>query len=213
MLKNRYYWADPAERLQVVNLLRGKNILIATSDTVLGLLAPLTESSVSLLNEIKGRQNKPYIILIENKSKLSLFVDPQDISLVECLVTHCWPGPLTLIFKACAGLPAWLQGADGTIAVRVPNHAGLLSTLAHFDGLFSTSANLSGQPVPTTIEQVDVSIVSRITGIVLESEGEPESSTLLPSTILDCTGSEPRMVREGAFSRVQLEALCGIHIR
>lgn len=53
-----------------------------------------------------------------------------------------WPGPLALlIFKAKADLPSYLKGADGTIALRIPAHAGLQQLLVDCEGLFSTSAN------------------------------------------------------------------------
>ena len=89
------------------------------------------------------------------------------------------------------------------------NHEGLLRVLQHFDGLFSTSANKTGQPTPLSLEQVDSEVLAMADFCVGEPVG---AGTVLPSTILDCSGDVIKMVREGAFSRQKLEMLSGFSI-
>ena len=94
----------------------------------------------------------------------------------------------------------------------MPNHAGLLSLLQHVPALFSTSANKSGQPVPTTIEALDVDILSSVAYIINDGE-QGEAASTVPSTILDCTGEVIRVVREGAYSIERIEQETGITIQ
>jgi len=100
-----------------------------------------------------------------------------------------------------------MKSPEGTIAIRVPDHAGLQNLLAHFPGLFSTSANCAGDPVPTSVAVIDPEILTRVAYVITD---EPESAQVepgqkkAPSTIIDCTGPEVKIVREGAFSLAQL---------
>lgn len=198
----KLYWNDSNSRALIVQKLLSEKIVIGSSDTVLGLLAPVTEQGATLLNEIKIRKDKPYIILIESTLKASYFVSSQALEHVAKLTELYWPGPLTLIFKAKPDLPAWMKSSDGTIALRVPKHEGLLAILSHFPGLFSTSANLGGQPVPTSLEDIDPHVMERVSALIMDSVAQ---STVIPSTILDCSGPTIKLIREGAYPLATLE--------
>lgn len=199
-------WSDKTAIQSLQELLSQEKIAVTTTDTVLGLIAPLTLSGFTALNEIKGRQDKPYLVLISDPSKLTHFVDISSFSTqIACLVSKCWPGPLTIIFKAKSGVPDFLQSKDGTIALRVPRHEGLLSILEAFPGLFSTSANLAGKQVPEKIEDLDPAILGAVSLCV-----DGGASQGLPSTLIDCSGNEIRIVREGAYSTEELAKLCEI---
>lgn len=209
----RLFWNDNVciERLAAV--LRGGGIAIGSSDTVFGLIANLKSSGKNSLDMIKKRFDKPYLILISKGTLLEKFVDPAGLPQIEDLANKCWPGPVTLICRAHPDLPGFMKGPDGTIAMRMPDHEGLQKLLTHFEGLFSTSANISGSPVPETLEEVDPSILAHCAALILDS---PLSSVRpdvfgvalakaevlrdnLPSTILDCTGQEVKVIRQGAF--------------
>lgn len=181
--------------------LRQGGVVLGEGDTVLGLLADLSEQGVMGLDHIKGRSKKPYLVLVHDYQKaLNLIqIDGVKVFQIEKLMNICWPGPVTLIFKAKHDLADFMKAADGTIALRVPQHDGLLQLLASFDGLFSTSANSSGQPVPGTIDQVDESIMQAVACIVRNNEGNSSQSASIPSTIIDCTGERLVVVRQGAF--------------
>ncbi len=198
------YWNEVHTVDRVADALWQNKIILCTSDTILGLFALLTEDGYDKLNKIKGRSDKPYIVLIGSHEKISLFVEKPLSSTVQTLIDHCWPGPLTLILKAKKDVPSFLQSAQGKIALRMPNHQGLLLLLKRFDGLFSTSANKTNMPVPYTIEAVDSLVVRQVAYCVLDSPEQKEILSMKSSTILDCTGSTIHIVREGAYSVAKL---------
>jgi tRNA threonylcarbamoyl adenosine modification protein (Sua5/YciO/YrdC/YwlC family) len=206
MVTKRIYWGDASSIELVRAVLQKDELVVGTSDTVVGFLAVTTEKSKKLLDETKGRQDKPYIILIESRDKLNLFVDIQESARVNDLLMACWPGPLTVIFKAKNDLSFYLKSPEGTIAIRVPAHAGLQKLLAFFPGLFSTSANISGQPVPETVEAIDPEILKQVAYVIDDSPerraGDVQKKA--PSTIIDCTGPEIKVIREGAYSIAKL---------
>jgi L-threonylcarbamoyladenylate synthase len=180
--------------------LHAGGVVLAEGDTVLGLLADVSEKGRVQLDEIKSRSKKPYLILVATAQKAHDFIeiDAEKVFQTEKLMEKCWPGPVTLIFKAKTGIADYAQSADGTVALRVPDHAGLLQLLPHFDGLFSTSANNSGQPVPATVQEVDSSIFDAVSCVVM-NDTQKKAESALPSTIIDCTGDELVIVRQGAF--------------
>jgi len=111
---------------------------------------------------------------------------------------------VTLLCTAQEGLPLYMQSEEGTVALRVPDHPQLLALLQKFDGLFSTSANSAGAPVPQLIEEVENEIMQMVDGVVLDKNEKKEN---VPSTILDCTGDRIKVVRQGAFSAEMIEKL------
>ncbi len=213
MIKPVIYWQDPDTENKIIKALQDNKVLITTTDTIPGFLANTTEQSFESLNKIKGgRQNKPYIILISDVSKLDYFVDTQQFNTkliqqqtqqpnpqIQKLVTKLWPGPLTIIFKAKKELPNFLKSEQGTMAIRCPNYTPLLAVLKHFNGLYSTSANTSFEVAPITIDSVDQQVASQVAYLVDDKEQKStESHPSLspygliamdgkPSTILDAS--------------------------
>lgn len=193
-----WYWDDEGTIKEIIAIVRSGGLIVGTSDTVLGLLAPLSKEGFEALNSIKERQEKPYLILVKSQSEAINLIDQAVSDQIRGIMASCWPGPLTLIFKAKSGLPDFMKGSDGTIALRVPDHAGLQRLLAHCDGLFSTSANKAGEPVPATPEELDPDIIKQV-GLVVGDRPGDSSQAILPSTILDCSDGTIRVVREGAY--------------
>lgn len=181
-------------------------VFLGTSDTVLGLLANATVAGARQLDAIKQRREKPYIVLIHSIEQCADLIELQNFTRLEPLVAHCWPGPVTIICKAKANTPGYLCGPDGTLALRIPQHAGLQKLLEYFFALFSTSANVTGDPVPQQFAAVDPVITRQVYGFVQEAGVEP---TAQPSTILDATQPIIRVIREGAFPIQQLESWYG----
>lgn len=190
------------DRALLIEVLRKGQGVAGSSDTVLGLLSDTTEQGRKFLDETKGRQEKPYIILIESCLKASYFVDRDELDRVQGLLEAFWPGPLTVIFKAKQGLPSYLTGSDGRVALRVPKHPGLLALLKHFKGLFSTSANLTGKPVPVSVDEIDPKILASVSYVALDDQPQMQKP---PSTIIDCSGTEIKLVREGAILWSEIE--------
>jgi len=203
-----FYWSDKQNISRVADALRNDKIVLGASDTILGLLAPVSQKGFDALNKIKGRTDKPYIVLIGSPKKMGLFVQEPLSDDVKKLIDYCWPGPLTLIVKAKKDISHFLRSLDGTIALRMPAHKPLLALLKEFSGLFSTSANKADKPVPQMIEDIDQDIVDQTVFCIFDSEKKKESS-IFPSTILDCTEPTIRVIREGAYSIDELEKVTG----
>ena len=209
MKNKRLFWNEKSSIGRLAAVLRGGGLVLGSSDTILGFLANLSQKSKTEIDTLKRRSGKPYIILLGSREQLLGLVDEANLLHIEKLMAHYWPGPLTLILKAKPEIPAWMKAEDGTIAVRIPDHPGLLELLKEFDGLFSTSANISGQPVPKSIQEVDERILAAVEEVVLDSE--PQEG-IAPSTILDCTDEQVRVVREGTYSIEELERIHGARI-
>jgi L-threonylcarbamoyladenylate synthase len=196
--QKQLYWGDVATIAQLTQALRQGRVVVGASDTVIGFLAATTQAGFDSLNTLKKRDNKPYLLLLADAGALEHFAHVPPASLAHKLITAFWPGPLTIIVHARPELPAYMTSHDGTVALRVPDHPGLQALLRNFNGLFSTSANLTGQPVPATCQELNALFVSAVAYVV--DEPDESKHKVLPSTIVDCTGPEPKIVREGAIT-------------
>lgn len=199
------YWNDPGSIQKLKGTLDRNEIVLASGDTVLGLWGNLTLQAFEKMNKIKQRSDKPYLITIASAAHLSRFTDQSLTDRLQTLIETCWPGPVTLIFQARKNLPSWMISEEGTIALRVPDHEGLLQLLIYFDGLFSTSANIHGQSLANCIDQIDPIIEQQVGMICGDREQICYSQS--PSTILDCSLGKIQVVRSGAFSIEKLKDL------
>jgi L-threonylcarbamoyladenylate synthase len=197
---------------QAAHLLRiGKPVAFPT-DTVYGLGANAQdEAAVQKIYHAKGRpSDKPLILLIHDKARLAQFAG----HISDTAQTHMdafWPGPLTLIFPLLEGtVSAAVTRGKTTIGVRMPNHAIALALLELANvPIAAPSANLSGNPSPTTAAQVAADLDGRIAAIVTGSICNIGEA----STIVDVCGDVPVILRQGAISAMQLEEVLGIPIK
>lgn len=189
------YWDNEKTIPSLVSILKQDEVILASGDTVLGLWGHTTEAVYEKLNDIKHRKNKPYLLVMGSKEKLSLFTDQVFTEQIKTLIENYWPGPMTLIFKARPDLPSWLKSPDGTIAIRIPNHAGILELLKHFDALFSTSANINNQPIPDSVSLVDSSIINKVGATCVQEEEKVNFQP--PSTIINVSSGSIEIVRKG----------------
>lgn len=212
-MHNKYlYWSDDQTIKKLSESLKKNMTSVVSTDTVLGLLANVSESGFEELNKIKKRYVKPYIILIDSPRKLFHFIEDNLDDQVKNLINKCWPGPVTIIFKSKKNINFYLKSSDDTIAIRIPKHESLLKLLGSFEGLFSTSANIAGQKIPENIKDLDPSIIDSSEYIVLNKDSkntECNEYSVIPSTILDCTGPKIKLVREGIYRVKDLEELYG----
>jgi len=192
------YWNDLETVSSLKQTLDQNKIVLVSGDTVLGLCGRLTRTAFEGLNDIKGRQEKPYLVIIGSLDRLHHFIDQELTDQLQTLIETCWPGSVTLIFKARKDLPSWLVSAQGTIALRVPDHPGLLDLLQYYDGLFSTSANKHQEPIPEAVSLVHPDLLHKVGSICLERN--QIVYPLNPSTILDCSQGTIQVVRSGAFN-------------
>jgi L-threonylcarbamoyladenylate synthase len=158
-----------------VAALRAGRAVILPTDTVYGLCALPEHEDV--LYELKGRdRSKPVALLAADVAALVAAVPSLDASLLEKYL----PGPYTLVV--------------GSVGVRVPNLPPAAADVVRAVGVVAaTSANLSGGPEPRRVEDVPEEIRAAC-GAVVDAGELPG----VPSTVIDLTGAEPRVLREGA---------------
>jgi L-threonylcarbamoyladenylate synthase len=168
---------------EAAEALRAGKVALVPTETVVGLVA--AERSLDRIHQIKGRDpNKPVALLCSSPEEgfaLAASVPP----LARRLAQQYWPGPLTLVLE---------QPAGGTVGVRVPADSAVRAVLAAYgEPLYATSANLSGEPAPKGLEEVD----PRISGAVdLVVKGEPGTGEA--SAVVDLTGGRVRLLRAAA---------------
>ena len=163
-----------------------------------------------------------YIILIAAPQKLQCFISPeyfvspkQLVPQIKNLVKQCWPGPLTVIFKAKQDLPDFLKSEHGTVAIRCPKHDALIEILKQFGGLFSTSANKSCDPAPSKIDDVNDQIAAQVKYLV-DDKIDNKIDAKQASTIIDVSriaqSGQVQVVRYGAYSVHDLEKILGKNV-
>ena len=179
----------------IENFFKDGKVAVGPSDTVIGLWAAVRADTFALLNDIKGRQKKPYLLVIGSLAQAEDFVDFDSVSpLFFDVINRYWPGPVTCIVPAKKSVPDFAKSEDGTIALRCIHEPSIAQVALAVGGLFSTSANLSTMPVATTLASVDKKILQKIDGIIAD---QGQEYAQIPSTILDCTQDAVRLVRQG----------------
>jgi L-threonylcarbamoyladenylate synthase len=179
-----------------VEEIRAGRPVVVPTDTVYGLCAdPYRERPVRELYRLKGRSpDQPTALLVRDVELLFECV-PEVRGRAGTLVRALLPGPYTLIVPNAAHRYRWLTGTTpGKIGIRVPELSGPAAELLERVGaLAATSANLPGGPDPRRLEDVPVEIRASAAAVV---DGGELPGT--PSTVLDLTGPEPKVLREGA---------------
>ncbi len=199
-MNTRRHWQDQSIVNEIVKLLEKEQIVAGTSDTVMGLLASLTQKGFDALNNIKGRTDKPYLVLVGSKEQANQFTDALTKEPLKTLIATYWPGPLTLIVPAKDSVPSYATSSSNGIALRIPDHPGLQFVATRMGGIFSTSANPANQPIPETVNNLDQTIQDAAALIV----DDRKTTKRNPSTILDCTGNRIKLIREGAYTKDML---------
>lgn len=173
----------------------GKPVLLPT-DTVYGLCAsPYREDYSRRLYSLKGRDRLQPIALLASDLDLLFECVPELRGRSGTIARALLPGPYTLVFPNPARRFRWLTGANqDAIGVRVPALAGdAAAVLERVSAVAATSANLTGGLDPARLSDVPAEIRA---GCAAGLDGGELQG--VPSTVIDCTGPEPRVLREGA---------------
>jgi len=184
-----------------VDVLKHGGTVVFPTDTVYGLAAlPFNEDYVERLYIVKGRSNTRAIaVLISDVSELGLVsVSPGRKALQ--LADKLWPGPLTLVVPRHPNLPEVLAPLP-TIGVRVPDHPVALKLLRSTGPLAVTSANLSGSENTNTAQEVLQQLGGRV-DLIIDGGRTPGG---IPSTVVDCTGTELKILRPGPISYEEIK--------
>lgn len=198
------------------------------TETVYGLAADAdNDVAVAQIFAAKGRPSgHPLIVHVANAAAVDHFaVDVP--AFARQLMESFWPGPLTLILPRRPGVASAAAGGHATIGLRCPAHPLALALLnwgqipinfknkppthgefaPHFWGLAAPSANLFGRVSPTTAQHVH----DEFGAALLILDGGP-CQVGIESTIIDCTRGQPVLLRPGAITPQQLQAVCGLQV-
>ena len=187
-----------------VDALLGSQCVIMPTDSVYGIGAALIPHNPGHehIFEIKRRDRAQTLPL--------LLADLQDIDRFGCdiedwvypVMEQFWPGALTVVVKAASTVPLDYVAANGTIAVRVPD-SELVRQLARGCGgaLAVTSANTHGAPSPASLDELE-EVVKEQADLVFDAGACPLG---IASTIIDATGKQPQLLRDGGVS---FHAIC-----
>ena len=168
----------------------------------LGASAASAEAAAKIFR-LKGRDPSQALPLIASDLKMVKAWVNRPGPEFDGLVRKFWPGSLTLVMKASEAVPDHIQGPGGSIALRVPPRAWLRGLIRRLGvPLIATSANPSGSGAFSDPDSVRAHFEGRVELII--DGGETEGR--LPSTILDLTGKDPVILREGAVPREDLAA-------
>ena len=187
----------------VVQILGVGGLVAFPTDTVYGLGALVSDpSAIAKLYEVKRRdQTKAIPVLIGDSDDLEkVALDLADYA--RKLVERFWPGPLTLVVAKHPDLPEILSTTP-TIGIRMPGHPDALRLLKAAGPLAVTSANRSGGQNSLTAQQV-LEQIGGLIPLILDGGTCPGGS---PSTVVDCTGSDPLILREGPINLNQIQTV------
>ena len=178
-----------------------RRVLAYPTETVYGFGGGIDRDSVDALVALKRRPpGKPFLLLIAGPDMIER-LDLRVPSYAANLVARHWPGPLTLVLPGGERrVPERLRGPEGGVAVRWTSHPSIERLIrVHGDAITSTSANRPGVPPATSAAEILAQwgdAVARGQLRVLDGGTLTPSE---PSTVLDCTGRLPRVIRPGAM--------------
>ena len=192
---------------ETVDALRSGNPAVYPTETVYGLgVAVAFAENPSVLYDIKQReQRKPIAWLVSDASDLDHY-GKHVPEFARVLARTFWPGPLTLIVSASDEVPSAFRSNEGTIGLRMPNNEKALELISAVGcPLATTSANISGLKASKTFGNLSEDVCRQVSAVLRDDDDANKSG--VASTVLDCTGDHPVMVREGAISISDIRTL------
>jgi L-threonylcarbamoyladenylate synthase len=186
------------------------------TETVYGLGADASNSkAVARIYSVKGRPNDhPLIVHIASMDRMGDWAsDVPEYAIA--LARNFWPGPMTLVLKRSELAGDFVTGGQDTVGVRVPDHVVALALLEAFEraggkGVAAPSANRFGHVSPTTASAVVEELAEYLLKDDLVIDGGA-CAVGVESTIIDCTGLLPRVLRPGAISTAMIEEVTGLN--
>jgi len=206
-MKTEIIAADsPISIQRALDVLQAGGLVAFPTDTVYGVGALAFDGkAVESIYTVKDRPiEKAIPVLIGDVEDINKPASEVPL-MARKLAERYWPGPLTIILPKRFGLPDSVS-ATNTVGVRVPDHLAARSVLRAAGPMAVTSANISGQPSPSTAEEVFVQLNGRI-ALILDGGRTPGG---VPSTVVDCTGTNPTIIREGPISLHDILTVTGL---
>lgn len=190
---------------RAADLVRAGQLVAFPTETVYGLGALAQDAAaIGRLFRAKGRpSDNPLIVHIADREQLPTVVRRVPAA-AAALMAAFWPGPLTLVLPRARAIPDAVTAGLDSVGVRLPNHPVALAFLrAVAAPVAAPSANRSGRPSPTRWQDVLADLDGRIAGVL---RGAP-SQVGLESTVVDCRGRTPVVLRPGAITLEQLRTV------
>ena len=184
------------EFLKAKQALDKHGVIAFPTETVMGFAVYYDdEAAYNKLNKIKRRpEDKPYTLMVKDIYEIDKYAHVDDK--VRKIINKYMPGPITLLLKAKEGLPSWVTHNSGIIGIRMPsNEIGLALLKAVEKPLLVPSANRSGEKPALNSKEVELLFHDEIDYIVSGS-----ADLAKPSTIVDLSKQEVKVVREGPIS-------------
>lgn len=219
--------APPAAAIAAAaDTLRGGGVVVLPTDTVYGLAAlPTVPGATDRVFSLKGRAaDVPLAVLCASSAQALALADEAALTAeARRMAERLWPGPLTVVLRRRAGLGYALGRPEDTVGLRCPAHALVQAVAREVGPIATTSANRHGRPTPPTAPEAATALglagagdaagcaAGDATGDAagheagaLVLDGGPCAGT--PSTVVDATTGEWRLLREGALSLADLRA-------
>ena len=205
-----------AMRLAAASIKDG-NLVAFPTETVYGLGADASNAdAVAKIYAAKGRPaDHPLIVHISSMDGIGYWADEiSDYAIA--LARAFWPGPMTLICKRSPEAKDFVTGGQETVGLRVPDHVVALALLEAakqlgVQGIAAPSANRFGHVSPTTADAVREELSAYLSPNDSILDGGP-SNVGVESTIIDCTGSNPHILRPGAITQAMIEEVTGLQV-
>ena len=194
--------ATPQAVEQALHILQNGGLVAFPTDTVYGVGSLVFDGkAVESIYIAKDRPiEKAIPVLIADAADMEkVGIDIPEIAYQ--LAARFWPGPLTCVIPKQPTLPESVS-ATSTVGVRVPDHEVARALLRSAGPMAVTSANISGQPSPSTAEEVFAQLGSRI-DLIIDGGKTPGG---VPSTVVDCTSGEIKILRAGPITLDQIKS-------
>lgn len=191
---------EPKALAQAIDLLADSGLLAFPTDTVYGLGAlAFNEHAVSEIYTVKGRGgDKAVAVLVADLEQLERVAQGVN-SICAKLARRFWPGPLTLVLPRHPAIPEAVTPYP-TVGVRIPDFEPTRELLRLTGPLAVSSANRSGNAAPCTARGVEAELGGRIP-LILDGGATPGG---MPSTVVDCSQGEPKILRAGPITLEQI---------
>ncbi len=186
---------------RALEVLQSGGLVAFPTDTVYGIGAlAFDDLAIQSIYLAKGRDPEKAIpVLLSDAEALQLVTDSVS-PMARRLAEIFWPGALTLVVAKNPRLPESISAAT-TVGVRVPDHALARLILQAAGPMAVTSANASGAASPSTAAEVMSQLDGRLP-LILDGGRTPGG---IPSTVVDCTGTEPVIIRAGPISLQEIQ--------
>lgn len=205
--------ADAAQRpagiASAISALKGSGLVVMPTDTVYGIGANAFDSAaVAALLAAKGRgRDMPVPVLVGSWHTIDGLVYSVPPTARE-LIRAFWPGALSLVVRQAPSLQWDLGDANGTVMLRMPLHPVAIELLREVGPMAVSSANVSGRPAAVTAADARNQL-GDLVEVYLEAG---PSARQAASTIIDLTGAQPRILREGPITAAAIAEVLRIDV-